>query len=160
MSATDDYKFSDQVGFLLRRAYQRHAAIFTETVPDSKLSAAQFVVLCVVRDHQSCDVGDIVHETGIDEPTIRGIVEHLKWRNLVRVAHTAGDARSMLITLTSGGRAMIEVVVPFARQITELTFGELTAQEQATLVQLLRKIGGLEVQGTGCLDQCAPPRLS
>lgn len=149
MSNADDYKFSDQVGFLLRRAYQRHAAIFKETVPDSQLSAAQFVVLCVARDRPSCQVDDIVRETAIDEPTVRGIVEHLKWRKLLAVAHAPGDARNMVITLTPEGGAMIERVVPFARQITELTFGELTAQERATLVQLLRKISGQGAQSAG-----------
>ncbi|MEW5889767.1 MAG: MarR family winged helix-turn-helix transcriptional regulator [Pseudomonadota bacterium] len=149
MSSADDYKFSDQVGFLLRRAYQRHAAIFKETVPDSQLSAAQFVVLCVVRERQSCQVDDIVRETAIDEPTVRGIVEHLKWRNLVAVAHEPGDARQVVVALTPAGAAMVEQIVPFARQISELTFGELSAAERTALVELLRKISGLDAESAG-----------
>ena len=46
----NDYRVTDQVGHLLRRAYQRHTAIFQSVVPANKLSAAQFVVLCAVRD--------------------------------------------------------------------------------------------------------------
>ena len=30
---THGYRFTDQIGHLLRRAYQRHVAIFQETVP-------------------------------------------------------------------------------------------------------------------------------
>ena len=30
--APDEYRFSDQIGHLLRRAYQRHVAIFQQTV--------------------------------------------------------------------------------------------------------------------------------
>ena len=43
-TSPSEYRFSDQIGHLLRRAYQRHVAIFKQTVPDSQLTAAQFVV--------------------------------------------------------------------------------------------------------------------
>ena len=72
------YQFSEQIGHLLRRAYQRHMAIFQETVPDSTLTPSQFVVLCTVRDHQSCEVGAIAAATALDEPSVRGIVERLE----------------------------------------------------------------------------------
>ena len=49
-SVQTGYPFTDQIGHLLRRAYQRHVAIFKETVPDSQLTAAQFVVLCRLRN--------------------------------------------------------------------------------------------------------------
>ena len=34
------YDFTQQIGYLLRRAYQRHTAIFQQTVPASQLTAA------------------------------------------------------------------------------------------------------------------------
>jgi DNA-binding MarR family transcriptional regulator len=144
MNPADDYHFSDQIGHLLRRAYQRHVAIFQQTVPDSRLTAAQFVVLCAVRERGSCDVHDVVRATAIDEPSVRGIVERLKWRELLDAEHEEGDARRMRITLTPAGKTMVEQTVPFARQISELTFGELDAGERATLTALLRKISGID----------------
>ena len=38
-----EYRFSDQVGFLLRRAYQRHAGGFKEIVGHTPLPAPPFV---------------------------------------------------------------------------------------------------------------------
>lgn len=139
-SPAGEYRFSEQIGHLLRRAYQRHVAIFRETVPDSQLTAAQFVVLCAVGAHESREVHDIVHETALDEPSVRGIVERLKWRKLVEVSHEPGDARQMQVTLTDAGKELIERTVPFAKQISENTFGDLTASERAALLDLLRKI--------------------
>jgi DNA-binding MarR family transcriptional regulator len=141
---TSEYKFTDQIGHLLRRAYQRHVAIFKETVPDSQLTAAQFVVLCSVRDRGSCQVNDIVRATAIDEPSVRGIIERLKWRELVAVAHEPGDARKMQVTLTSAGKSMVEQTVPIAEQISELTFGNLSDEERVTIVNLLRKISDID----------------
>ena len=138
-----EYRFSDQIGHLLRRAYQRHVAIFQQTVPDSQLTAAQFVVLCSIRDGGTCGIADIVNATAIEEDSVRGIVERLKWRKLLNVKLTAGDARKMSMTLTPAGKAIVEKTVPFAKEISEITFGELTADERVTIVALLRKISGI-----------------
>lgn len=143
-STTNDYRFTEQIGHLLRRAYQRHMAIFKETVPDSQLTASQFVVLCSIRDLGGSEIPAIVAATAIDEPTIRGIVERLKWRNLVAVEHEPGDSRHMRVSLTPAGTEVIEQTVPFARQISELTFGELDRNERSALLALLRRISGIE----------------
>ena len=139
---TNDYRFSDQVGHLLRRAYQRHVAIFQAAVPDSRLTAAQFVVLCAVRDRGGCDVRAVVEATAMDEASVRGIVERLKIRELLTATHEPGDARHVDLALTPAGTALVEQTVPFARQISETTFGDLDAGERAELVRLLSRISG------------------
>ncbi len=144
---THGYRFTDQIGHLLRRAYQRHVAIFQETVPDAQLTAAQFVVLCAVRDRGRCQVNEIVDATAIDEASVRGIVERLKWRQLVTATHEVGDARRMEVALTPAGASLVEQTVPIAEQITELTFGDLDPVERAKLVALLRKISGAAPPG-------------
>ncbi len=141
--STDQYHFSEQIGHLLRRAFQRHMAIFQETVPDSQLTPTQFVVLCSVRELEDAKVPDIVKATAIDESSVRGIVERLKWRYLVTVDHAPGDARHMKVRLTADGIDLIEQTVPYARLISELTLGELSPDDRATLVRLLRRISGL-----------------
>ncbi len=141
--ASTEYRFTDQIGHLLRRAYQRHVAIFQETVPDSQLTAAQFVVLCTLRDHGSCQIPRIVEATAIDEASVRGIVERLRWRGLLTATHEPGDARHTEVALTPTGRSLVEQTVPIAEQISELTFGDLTPDERATVVVLLRKLAGM-----------------
>lgn len=141
-ASPQEYIFSDQIGHLLRRAYQRHAAIFQQTVPDSQLTAAQFVVLCAVRDGEPSLVSAVVQATAIDEASVRGIVERLKWRELLVVASDPGDGRKMTLSLTPEGRAMIEKTIPFAQQISEHTFGNLDSSQRAAIMDLLRKMMG------------------
>ena len=62
---SEEYHFSQQIGHLLRRAYQRHVAIFQTAIPDSDLTAAQFVTLCAVKEQQSCSLNDIVKATAL-----------------------------------------------------------------------------------------------
>jgi len=137
-----DYRFNDQIGHLLRRAYQRHVAIFQQAVPDAQLTAAQFVVLCTLRDRGTCQIPAIVEATAIDDASVRGIVERLKWRGLLTATHEPGDARRTEVALTPEGRALVEKTVPFAREISELTFGDLSAHERKTIVALLRRLSG------------------
>jgi MarR family transcriptional regulator, lower aerobic nicotinate degradation pathway regulator len=136
------YSFSDQIGHLLRRAYQRHVAIFQDTIPDSHLTAAQFVAMCAIRDLESCSLTDLVRVTAIDQATIRGIVERLKSRHLIEISHDESDRRKVLIRLSAQGIALINDTIPFAWQISESTFGNLNPAERIALTYLLRKMFG------------------
>ncbi|KAE8761880.1 MULTISPECIES: MarR family winged helix-turn-helix transcriptional regulator [Paraburkholderia] len=136
----DSYDFHDQIGHLLRRAYQRHVAIFQEAIPDSDLTAAQFVALCAVKEQQPCSLNDIVKATAIDQATIRGVVERLKARALIEVGADPNDGRKLVVRPTAAGLALIERTVPFAQEVTERTYGALNAGERVAMLFLLRKM--------------------
>ncbi len=139
-SSRDSYDFHDQIGHLLRRAYQRHVAIFQQAIPDSDLTAAQFVTLCAVKERQASSLNDIVKATAIDQATIRGVVERLKTRALIEVLPDPNDGRKLLVRATAAGLALIDRTVPFARQVTERTYGTLNPGERVALQFLLRKM--------------------
>ena len=139
----DEYVFSDQVGHLLRRAYQRHVAIFQQTIPDSQLTAAQFVVLCAVRQSVSCSLSEIVRTTAIDQATMRGIIERLRAREAIRVSHDVNDRRKVLVSLTPAGEEIVDATVPAALAVSEATFGNLNAAERVAMLYLLRKMCGM-----------------
>ncbi|VVE65335.1 MarR family transcriptional regulator [Pandoraea anapnoica] len=140
MSSKIAYDFHDQIGHLLRRAYQRHVSIFQNAIPDSDLTAAQFVALCTVKEKQSCSLNDIVKTTAIDQATIRGVIERLKARNLIDVEPDPSDGRKLLVRATPDGLALIERTVPFAEDVTERTYGALNPAERVALMFLLRKM--------------------
>ncbi|MCT9069911.1 MarR family winged helix-turn-helix transcriptional regulator [Cupriavidus gilardii] len=143
------YDFTVQVGHLLRRAYQRHVAIFQQTIPDSQLTAAQFVVLCAVKERQSCSLSEIVRATAIDQATVRGIIERLKARELIAVSHDPSDRRKVVVTVTPAGLALIDQTIPFAHQITEQTFGDLNPAERVAITYLLKKMSEFDERESG-----------
>lgn len=138
--AAESYDFSEQVGHLLRRAYQRHTALFQQTIPDTQLTAAQFVVLCAIRDCGACSLSLIVKHTAIDQATIRGVIDRLKVRKLVCVRHDEMDRRKVLVSLTEAGERLVESMVPFAFEITEKTFEGFNPAERMALLYLLNKM--------------------
>ena len=139
-STKDGYLFSDQIGHLLRRVYQRHTALFQQYIPDSQLTAAQFVVLCSVRDNGASSLADLVKATVIDQATVRGVVDRLKQRELVQVDHDPIDRRKVVINLTPIGQELVAQMEPFAKQITESTYGTLNPAERLALDFLLTKM--------------------
>lgn len=140
--AAQGYDFSQQVGHLLRRAYQRHVAIFQQGIPDSQLTAAQFVVLCAVHEKLSCSLNDVVRATAIDQGTARGVVDRLKGRDLLDVSPDPSDRRKVVIRATAAGRALVAEMVPFAAGITEATFGDMNPAERVAVLFLLQKMSG------------------
>lgn len=140
----DNYDFTEQVGHLLRRAYQRHVAIFQQTIPDSQLTAGQFVVLCAIQEQGPCSLSEIARATAIDQATVRGIIERLKSRELIMVSHDARDRRKVVVLLSPTGQVLIDEVVPFAQDISERTMGGLNPAERVALLYLLRKMSDLD----------------
>jgi DNA-binding MarR family transcriptional regulator len=97
--AAREYVFSQQVGHLLRRAYQRHVAVFQQEIPDSRLTGAQFCVMCALRDHGAISMSEIGRVTAIDQATVRGIVERLKARELVTTSADDVDTAEQVALL-------------------------------------------------------------
>ena len=135
-----DYVFSDQIGHLLRRAYQRHLAIFQRNACDPQLTSVQFVTLCAIRDNGPISLIELVKSTAIDQATIRGIVDRLKARGLINQTSDPQDRRKVINCLTDEGRKMLEDMVPCAKRISELTMGQLNPAERLAVTHVLRKM--------------------
>jgi DNA-binding MarR family transcriptional regulator len=141
MADASPYVFSDQVGYLLRRAYQRHLAIFQEQTAGSQLTSVQFSTLCALRDRGPQSQVELVKATSVDQATIRGIIERLKARRLVSFSKDPEDGRKIIIAITEAGLTLLNETIPRAREITELTMKRLNPAERMALLHTLRILG-------------------
>lgn len=139
-SLMGSYDFSEQVGHLLRKAYQRHLAIFQQHSCDPQLTAVQFVTLCALREHGACSQTELVKATAVDQATIRGIINRLKSRDLIALAPDADDRRKVITSITKKGEELLEEMIPRAMQITELTLNGLNPAERIAILFLLGKL--------------------
>lgn len=140
----DEYAFSEQIGYLLRRAYQKHLAIFQANAADPQLTSVQFAALCALRDRGPQSQGDLVRSTAIDQATIRGIIARLKARALIAISEDPLDARKVVISITQDGQAVLDAMIPSARAISELTVERLNPAERLALLHTLRQIIGTD----------------
>lgn len=134
------YMLDGQVGFLLRKAQQRHLSIFSAHMAEG-LTAQQFATLAKLAEVGACSQNSLGRQTAMDNSTINGVVRRLHQRGLIEKLPSPDDNRMHLIRLTAEGERVTERVFPLATEITRLTLAPLSRSEQATLVRLLRKIG-------------------
>jgi MarR family transcriptional regulator, lower aerobic nicotinate degradation pathway regulator len=64
----------------------------------------------------------------------------------VAVSADPSDGRKLLVRATSQGLALIDRTVPFAKDVTEQTYGELNPAERVALTFLLRKMMGSDAE--------------
>jgi DNA-binding MarR family transcriptional regulator len=134
------YELSDQIGHLLRRAYQRHTAIFQRRISDLDVTAIQFAVLVAVRDGGTLPLARIGAATAVDPATLRGVVSRLSERDLIVSQHDEGDRRQRLISLTPKGRDLVARLLPDAIEITRETLSPLNPAEVLAIGFLLKKL--------------------
>lgn len=134
----DGYRLDVQVGHLLRRAQQRHLALFAGVIPD--LTTTQFAALYRLAEQGPLSQNQLGRVTAMDGATIKGVVGRLVARGLVTTTPDAGDRRRLVVAATPEGRALCERLVPMAEEATRLTLEPLDAAEREALLALLAKL--------------------
>ena len=134
----DGYRLEEQVGHLLRRAQQRHLALFAGVVPD--LTTTQFAALVRLAEQGALSQNQLGRVTAMDAATIKGVVGRLVARKLVTTTPDAADRRRLVVAVTSEGRALCERLIPKAVAATDLTLEPLDEAERAALLALLRRL--------------------
>lgn len=135
-----DYRLDDQIGFLLRRAQQRHLAIFAAAMPEG-LTARQFATLAKLGETGPCTQNALGRLTAMDNATVSGVLGRLQDRGLIARAADASDKRMLEVRLTAEGAATLARCLAAARAISAETLAPLEPAEQAALLDLLRRLG-------------------
>jgi len=138
-SAEHGDTLDDQIGFLLRRAYQRNSVIFAEKVP-GKLTTTQFSVMYRLAEDGPMSQNALGRSVAMDGATTKGVVDRLIARGLLRTARDPDDRRRHLVSLTASGVALVDEAVEAAILVTADTLAPLRDKEKETLLRLLRKI--------------------
>lgn len=135
----DDYLLDAQVGFVLRQAQQRHAAIFASLMIEG-LTPTQWAVLAKLRECGPCSQNLLGRQTAMDAATIKGVIDRLTKRGFTATTPDPADGRRLLVALTQEGAAVYERGKPMAERITAATLAPLTEAERLTFVALLRRL--------------------
>lgn len=136
----DGYRVEDQVGFLLRRAHQRHAALFQDGMGDADLTPMQFTALIKVVELGRTTQNQLGRMAAMDPATVQGVVRRLITRGLLTASPDPMDRRTLVLAPTHDGADLAATAVACARRITGTTLAPLDEAERVALLSLLRKI--------------------
>ena len=139
--ALSGFTVEDHVGFLLRRAHQRHVALFTARLAASELTPTQFTALLKTVELGRITQNHLGRLAAMDPATIQGVVRRLAARGLMRRGLDKMDRRTTVLEPTEAGVVLITKVVACARQAHEAALAPLDPDERAGFLALLRKMG-------------------
>lgn len=133
------YVLDRQVGYLLRLANQRHAAIFQRHDVQG-LTPTQFSTLLRLAEHGEASQNQLGRYAAMDVATIKGVVDRLRQKGLVRAQPSREDKRRNLISLTNEGAALIDGLIAAGHDITRETLAPLRLEERRVFLRLLDKL--------------------
>lgn len=137
---TNDYRLEEQVGHVMRRAHQRHAAIFQEGMGDLQLTPTQFAALVKIHDVSQVSQNQLGRLTAMDPATIQGVIQRLEERKLIERQADPADRRRTILRLSASGAATAAEAIQRARKITEATLAPLDDGERHLFLTLLQKL--------------------
>ena len=133
------YVLDDQIGFILRQVWQRHATIFAKEI-GINLTPTQWAALAKLTETGPCSQNQLGRLTAMDVATIKGVIDRLTARGLTETSPDPDDGRRLLVSLTRAGQAMAEKAAPHALAISKETLAPLDARERDIFVSLLSKL--------------------
>ena len=137
-NAPKDYRLTDQVGYNLRRANQRHVAIFAAHVEG--LTPTQFAALARLFELGALSQNHLGRLTAMDSATIKGVVERLAGKGLVSLRADPDDRRLRQVDLTGKGREVFARAHKGAMAARRDTLEPLSADEATMFEALLSKL--------------------
>ena len=133
------YVLEEQIGYLLRKAYQRNSTIFLDMVPGN-LTTMQFSIMRRLAVDGPMSQNLLGRSVAMDSATTKGVVDRLIARDLLVTRRDPADRRRHLVSLTEQGAALIAEAVTAAARVSAETLSPLSAGEKDTLLALLARI--------------------
>src|SRR5215831_18809673 len=133
------YVLDEQIGFILRQVWQRHAMIFARDI-GINLTPTQWAALAKLQETGPCSQNQLGRLTAMDVATIKGVIDRLTARGLTETSPDPEDGRRLLVSLSRAGQQLAEKGASNALAISRETLAPLDPREREVLMELLGKL--------------------
>jgi len=125
----------------LARAFSSFNKRTTENIRSYGLTQPQFAVIEILGHLGPLKVGEICKKMLVTGGNMTLVLDNVEKLGLIERVHSKEDRRAILVRLTKEGQELFDrIFYSHAEYITQL-MSVLTAQEQKTLGELLKKLG-------------------
>src|SRR5262249_16884295 len=134
---TDDPdKPSRFTGSLVRRAQQRHLAVWQSEV-STEITSVQYAALEILHHTPGVNQRQLGDELDVDRSTIADLVARMVRNELIERSDDPVDKRSYVLFLTPAGKKQLATLRPRVEQVERILTAKLTAGEARELRRLL-----------------------
>ena len=149
-----DVPLMERFGFLIRRLYQIHVALFMQEAKNLDITTIQFTALSVLHQRGEIDQSELAVHVGMDRANVSDLIRRLLDKGYVDVRINPTHGRKRLVQLTREGASFLKMADQCALRAQERTVSSLTQNDQKVFATLLRHL----VQEQGALGR-SPLRL-
>ena len=129
-----------QIGFLIRKFYQKNQAIWQRLCPDEAMTSVQSAALSVLLRDGPCTLTTLGRAAAMDPATTRGVVDRLQRRGMISLIDDKADRRKVIVQLLPAAHAYLDAMAETMPWIAEATLTPLNPAERVALEYLLRKV--------------------
>ncbi|WP_233808143.1 MarR family winged helix-turn-helix transcriptional regulator [Paraburkholderia sp. HP33-1] len=123
-------------GSLVRRAQQRHAAVWLSEV-STEITSVQYAALEFLQETPGVSQRQLGDQLDVDRSTIADLVARMVRNGLIERADDPVDKRSYVLFLTTAGKKQLSALRPRVEQVERILTARLTPAELAQLRRLL-----------------------
>jgi len=136
---TWDVEPQRHLGYLIRRAQQRHVATWAR-VASTETTSVQYAILAVLDRLGEASQRELCDEVDLDRSTVADLLARMERRGLVARHRADGDARRNVVTLTAAGLAERQRLAPRVERVQQELAEGMAADEVARLEVGLRAL--------------------
>lgn len=100
----EELLLSNQICFLVYRLDREIQASYRPLLDSLGLTYPQYLVMLVLWEHESVDVGTLCSLLGLDTGTISPLLKRMQNAGLIKKVRSTKDERVVLVTLTEKGK--------------------------------------------------------
>lgn len=141
---SDPLEIGFRPGHLIWRAQQRAWRVFREEADDSSVTPVQASVLLVIAFQPGIDQQSLARVVALDKATTGNVVSRLVRQGLIERIVSPTDKRAKALFLTRAGKRLNLKLGEVTRRARARLVEKLSTEEQRMLVQLLRKVAGVD----------------
>lgn len=141
-------ELSERLGYLLKHASQRLAAVTGEALAPFGIDDRRLAVLLLIGSNEPMSQQQAAERLGIDRTTMVAVLDDLAGGGLVTRAPHPGDRRRNVIAMTTQGRATLSAAMGAWDEAERAFLAALSQEEALQLRRALRMVGGIAVRET------------
>ncbi len=126
-------------GSLIRRAQQRHVAIWMREV-SADVTSVQYAVLLVLEQRPGVSQRELGDELDLDRSTIAELAARMVRNGLVARAGDPSDKRRNTLYLTDKGQAQLDELKPRVETVEHILTQHLSSAERDSLRSLIERL--------------------
>ncbi len=135
------FPLEDSSGYLLRMTHRSFARAVQQQIAPRGVTIGMWYFLRILWEEDGLTQRELSQRIEMMEPTTATALRNMEERNLVRRVRNVTDKRKVNIYLTDEGRALREVLLPFALQVNDTALAGVGPDDVACFRRGLGRMG-------------------